>query len=176
MKDPFVTGWDPAQVAVMTALRDWAVSFGELNQLMSAWTGLPTSDASALRHIVWAAQDGEPLSPALLARRIGMTTAAVSVLLDRLERAELVVRVRDQTDRRRVALHPTDEAVTRAQEFMSAAGVEIAATLRSAEPGDLEAATEVLVRMTRSVTEAGVRLRKAPRPGDHDVRRGDPPA
>lgn len=162
MAEPFVAGWDPAQVALMQALRDWATAFGELNQHMAAWTGLATADAGALRHVVWAAQDDQPLSPALLARRVGMTSAAITVLLDRLERADLVERRRDQADRRRVTLHPTPAAITQAQEFTSAAGTEVAATLGSLQPSDLQAATTVLTTLTGAVTQASDRLRSRP--------------
>lgn len=162
MAEPFIAGWGPAQIAVMEALRDWATAFGELNQHMAAWTGLATADASALRHVVWAAQDDQPLSPALLARRVGMTSAAITVLLDRLERAALVERRRDQADRRRVTLHPTSAAIAQVQEFTSAAGAEIATTLRTLETADLQAATTVLATLTNAVTQASGRLRSAP--------------
>ncbi|WP_280270429.1 MarR family transcriptional regulator [Nocardia wallacei] len=39
-----------------------------------------------------------------LARRTGLTTAAVTTVVDRLERAGFVVRTRDATDRRRVVV------------------------------------------------------------------------
>ena len=98
----------PAQVEVMEALRDWAVGFAELNQHMAAWMGLPGSDANALGQIVWAAESGEPLSPARLARRLGMTSGATTILLNRLEGAGLIGRTREHADRRRVTLRPSE--------------------------------------------------------------------
>jgi DNA-binding MarR family transcriptional regulator len=160
--EPFTAGSDPVQIALMEALKNWATGFGELNQHMAAWTGLPTADTGALRHIVWAAQEEQPLSPALLGRRVGMTSAAVTVLLDRLERADLVVRRRDQADRRRVTLHPTASAITQARSFMGAAGVEIAAALETLDRDELVTATAVLTSLTDAVSRGSDRMRSTP--------------
>ncbi|MFE7034036.1 MarR family winged helix-turn-helix transcriptional regulator [Streptomyces sp. NPDC057621] len=161
MADPLTEDWEPAQVAVMEALRDWAVGFAELNQHMSTWMKLPTSDAHALGQIIWAAQGGEPLSPARLARRIGMTSGATTVLLNRLEQAQMLVRSREHTDRRRVTLRPTAAAQEQARAFMAAAGVEIAAVLRQTETEELDTAIAVLRRMNEAVGRANDRLGNA---------------
>jgi DNA-binding MarR family transcriptional regulator len=51
-----------------------------------------------------------------LARASGLTSGAVTALIDRLERAGYVRRVRDTEDRRRVLVEMTDEARRRAGE------------------------------------------------------------
>ncbi|MEU0135632.1 MarR family transcriptional regulator [Streptomyces sp. NPDC006296] len=159
MVDPLTENWEPAQVAVMEALRDWAVGFAELNQHLSTWMKLPTSDAQALGQIIWAAQGGDPLTPARLSRRIGMTSGATTVLLNRLEQARMLVRSREHTDRRRVTLRPTEAAQEQARAFMGAAGVEIAAVLRQADAGELGTAIAVLERMNDAVAQANDRLK-----------------
>ena len=45
-----------------------------------------------------------PITAGQLAERTGLTTGAITGVIDRLERAELVRRVRDPHDRRRIAL------------------------------------------------------------------------
>jgi DNA-binding MarR family transcriptional regulator len=52
-----------------------------------------------------------------LAKESGLSTGAVTTLLDRLERAGYVRRVRDTVDRRRVLVELTDEARKRAWEI-----------------------------------------------------------
>jgi DNA-binding MarR family transcriptional regulator len=52
----------------------------------------------------------EPLSPGELATAAGMTTGGVTTAIDRLERAGYVRRERDNADRRRVIVRPTDLA------------------------------------------------------------------
>jgi DNA-binding MarR family transcriptional regulator len=50
----------------------------------------------------------QPMSAGHLAMRCGLTTGAITGIVDRLERAGLVKRVRDPEDRRRVLLRPVE--------------------------------------------------------------------
>ena len=142
----------------MHRLHDWAVGFGELNRHLAAWMGLPGSDANALGQIVWAAEAGAPLSPAQLARRIGMTSGATTVLLNRREAAGHVRRSRESADRRRVTLRPVPAARERARAFLARAGAEVAETLRTTDDDELRTVVAFLVRMTAATAEANRRL------------------
>lgn len=156
--DPLTTVWSDDEVAVMHALRDWAVTFDELQRHLSSWIGLPGSDANALGQIVWADQAGEPLSPAQLARRIGMTSGATSVLLDRLEGAGHITRHRESVDRRRVTLRPTESARAESGRFLAFSGAEIAATVRDTGPDEARVILAFLRRMTDAAASANGRL------------------
>ncbi|MET9226012.1 MarR family transcriptional regulator [Lentzea sp. NPDC003310] len=156
--DPLTAEWTSTQVAVMHRLRDWVLDFAELNQHLAAWMGLPGADVNALGQIIWAAEAGTPLSPARLARQIGMTTGATTILLNRLEAAGHVERTRESTDRRRVTLRPTPAARDRAREFLGVAGTEIAHVLRTTPPAELEVVGAFLTRMTTAADEATQRL------------------
>jgi DNA-binding MarR family transcriptional regulator len=52
-----------------------------------------------------------PVSAGRLAEQMGLTTGAITTVLDRLERAGYARRVRDQNDRRRVLVEPTLDAL-----------------------------------------------------------------
>jgi DNA-binding MarR family transcriptional regulator len=52
-----------------------------------------------------------------LAKASGLTTGAITTLLDRLERKGYVRRIRDEVDRRRVLVEPTEEARRRTWEI-----------------------------------------------------------
>ncbi len=54
-----------------------------------------------------------------LARESGLTTGAITAVIDRLEAAGLARRVRDPTDRRRVRVVPTPDAEELATELMA---------------------------------------------------------
>lgn len=142
----------------MNRLGDWAAAFTELNQHLSSWMGLPTSDANALGQIIWAAESGAPLSPAALARRLGMTSGAVSILCNRLERAGHVTRSRTDTDRRRVTLHPVPAARDQTRRFLAVAGTEIAATLHDSDPAELRTVAGFLARITAACVQGARRL------------------
>jgi len=53
----------------------------------------------------------QPLSAGDLAMRCGLTTGAITGIVDRLERAGLVKRMRDPDDRRRVLLCPIEDRI-----------------------------------------------------------------
>ncbi|MFD4668839.1 MarR family winged helix-turn-helix transcriptional regulator [Lentzea sp. NPDC058450] len=156
--DPLVESWSPVQVEVMHRLRDWTLAFAALNQHLAAWTRLPASDANALGQIVWAAEAGTPLSPVRLARQIGMTTGATTILLNRLEAAGHVVRSRESEDRRRVTLRPAPAAREHARRFLAVAGTEIADVLRTTPPAELRLVAAFLDRITAAANDAGRHL------------------
>src|SRR6187399_25304 len=104
---------------------DYAVSpdelarFGELGREMSTLAvlrhariaekmGLSGTDHKALD---LASRAGGPLTAGRIAQLTGLSTGAVTGVIDRLERAGLVRRVRDTEDRRKVLVEiiPTDE-------------------------------------------------------------------
>lgn len=71
-----------------------------------------------------------------LGRATGLTTGAVTGILDRLEAAGLVERVRDSSDRRRVFVRPRPEAVSRLgklYEGVGAAMMELASGYKTKE-------------------------------------------
>jgi DNA-binding MarR family transcriptional regulator len=58
-----------------------------------------------------------PMTAGELADRVGVTTGAVTAILDRMERAGFLRRVRDQADRRKVHVELTDDVRRVAEEF-----------------------------------------------------------
>ena len=80
----------------------------ELGRHLARTLGLHRADADAVVEILRAERRGEPLAPVRLAGRIGLSSGATSLLLNRLEEAGFVERRRGHADRRRVSLHLTD--------------------------------------------------------------------
>lgn len=159
------TSWSDLEYGVMHGLRDWALASDELNRHLSTWMRLPSSDAEALGQIVWAAQAAAPLSPVELARQIGMTSGAVSVLIDRLERAGYATRHREDADRRRVTVRPTSAALDATEQFLGFAGAEVAGAVRETPADELRVVHAFLTRMTAAAAAANARLRESPRGG-----------
>jgi DNA-binding MarR family transcriptional regulator len=67
------------------------------------------TDLSAMGHLTFAE---ESLGTGELTGRLGISPAATTELVDRLERAGHVLRRRDEVDRRRVRLSPSPSAIT----------------------------------------------------------------
>ncbi len=83
----------------------WSVT---LHNAGAAKAGLNASDAQALNLL----QVHGMMTPGKLAETMSLTTGgSITALIDRLEKAGLVRRVRDASDRRRVLVEPVNERV-----------------------------------------------------------------
>lgn len=79
-----------------------------LNSAMSQAMGLHPSEGLCLWHVTDSV-GGEPLTAGKLAEATGLTTGAITRIIDRLEAAGLVCRQRDKADRRKVFIRPVPE-------------------------------------------------------------------
>ena len=91
--------------AMVRQLQLLVVEGGRVSGAFAARHGLHPTDVEALLHVMHAEERGGPLTPGALGAVLGLTSGAVTSVLDRLERAGHLVRVRDAGDRRRVLLH-----------------------------------------------------------------------
>lgn len=89
------------------ALRTLSAASAEASATLARRMRMHPTDLSAMNHI--AASDG-CLGPRELSTRLGITPAAMTDVVDRLEAAGHLQRHRDTADRRRVRLVPTASA------------------------------------------------------------------
>jgi DNA-binding MarR family transcriptional regulator len=85
------------------AVREAQAAVDEMDEAASRALGINRTDARCMDVI----HREEPVTPGYLAERSGLTTAAVTTVLDRMERAGYVTRERDTQDRRRVLVRLT---------------------------------------------------------------------
>lgn len=78
-----------------------------------------------------------PVTAGELARESGLSSGAITTLLDRMERAGYVHRVRDTDDRRRVLVELTDEARRRGEEIWGPIAAEGPAGLANYSEAEL---------------------------------------
>lgn len=100
---------------------------------VAAALGLSLSDYRCLEAVLRARQ---PLTAGALAELAGLSTGAVTGVVDRLVRAGYVTRVRDDTDRRRVLVRAVDAAVEehrRIFDSLAARFTELAGQFSAAE-------------------------------------------
>lgn len=74
-----------------------------MNQRAAARLGINPTDMQVLQLLQSA-----PHTSTDLAKLTGLTTASMTGLIDRLEKAHFVTRVRDESDRRRILIHLDD--------------------------------------------------------------------
>jgi DNA-binding MarR family transcriptional regulator len=101
-------------------------------------------------HCLNAIENGGGLTAGQLASEAGLTTGAVTGVIDRLERAGYARRIPDPTDRRRVRLEVTPEFYARAGEIWGPLAADWKAALAGFTVAELERITEFL-RVTNEV-------------------------
>lgn len=133
---------------ILELMRTHGTTFGELGRRFGTQMGLHTTDATALVEILEAHDAGTPLTQSGLSHRIGLTGGATSSLLNRLEDAGLIQRMRTSTDRRVVTLHATEGVHARIAAFFDPLTERVDALVRRYP-------SEILTEVERFLGEYG---------------------
>jgi DNA-binding MarR family transcriptional regulator len=106
---------------VTTEARQQQIAYDRFHDAVADYLGLHRTDLRCLDILDLAGRQtaGE------LAARMGMSTGAVTAILDRLEKAGYVRRLRDPDDRRRVLVEPTELAGERGREIYGPFGEQV---------------------------------------------------
>jgi DNA-binding MarR family transcriptional regulator len=89
---------------IVSALHRFGLERDRLRTALARTLGIPVSDLDALEHL----EERGPLTQRELGRRLPLSSGAVTMLVDRLERAGLVTRRPNPADRRSVLLELRD--------------------------------------------------------------------
>ena len=125
------------------AVRDLLTAVDDAELELARRMGLGATDLAAVEHVVFADAD---LGPGELASRMSLSPAAVTEVVDRLERAGHVERHRDERDRRRVRLVPTEHAVGEVMTRMSGLFAALDGLVEGASPAERAAIRGYLER------------------------------
>jgi DNA-binding MarR family transcriptional regulator len=153
---------DPQVEKIVTAL-------GRLNRRMNvaygrqlSTLGISNSDWEVLKALLVVGRPYQ-LGPGDLAKRLGLTPAAMTHRIDRMVSAGLVTRERDESNRVRVIIALTDEGRGKWLETMRLACSFEGDLLRDLSPGDRTALGTMLQHLLRRVEatqpDAGGRLK-----------------
>ncbi|BBY51833.1 MarR family transcriptional regulator [Mycolicibacterium arabiense] len=91
----------------MLSLRTFLTAHDDMQRRQARAMGINATDMQALRLLDLHG----PIGPTELGRRLGLRSASVTVLLDRLEASGYVERERDDRDRRRVTVRALPDAL-----------------------------------------------------------------
>jgi DNA-binding MarR family transcriptional regulator len=143
---------------LMSRLNRWAATSVQANQL---------SGELSLRQLtmLYAIHQGIS-SPKLLARRLLVTPAVITGLLDRLERQGYVRREADPEDRRRLRMVLTEAGLTVSQQVRQALTGDLAAQFASASPAELKELGRALDLVERAL---GVLEQRMPSPPEEEL-------
>ena len=115
---------DPARARaeIVELVRELGTGLERVGHAFAARSGLHPTDLAALVAVMHAESRGTPITAGELTARLGVTSGAVTGVVDRLERGGHLRRHRDDRDRRRVYLHYGDEGRRVAAAFFGPLG------------------------------------------------------
>jgi DNA-binding MarR family transcriptional regulator len=126
------------------------------HELVAQKLGLNATDTRCLDLVV-RATDRE-ITAGDLGRATGLTTGAITGILDRLEKADLVHRIRDANDRRRVIVRARPEATSRVAELYEGLGAAMMKLVSGYSATELELIGSFLERNLAILKEQIARL------------------
>jgi len=148
---PPLEGVHPGPVDVLNALREFRTSESAMRRRTRSSISMGETDLLALRYLLDAQAAGVGIRPTELAARLGITSASMTSLVDRLVAAGHVSREPHPSDRRAVILRPTpgaDEEVRHNLNQMHKRMLEAAEEL---SPEEIKAVMHFLMRMREAV-------------------------
>jgi DNA-binding MarR family transcriptional regulator len=101
------------------------------------------TDLAAMQHLI---MEG-PMSPTQLARRLKLSTAATTVVADRLTKVGHVTRAPHPTDRRGIIIKPADASVARAMNTLMPMIVGIDGVIHEFDDSEQQVITRYLRRV-----------------------------
>ena len=137
-----------ARVELALLLRRLTVELDAVGERFADAHGLGRTDVRAVIAIMDAARRGEPLTAGGLGAAVGLSSASVTALVDRLERAGHVHRVRDPADRRRVVLQMSESSMTAGAAYFGGLQRGLLAAMEGFTDADLDVVRRFLTGMT----------------------------
>ncbi|HEU4572044.1 MAG TPA: MarR family transcriptional regulator [Candidatus Limnocylindrales bacterium] len=161
----------PARAALddaIRALRRVTLQGTVFGQSVAIRLGLSDSDVEALEALL----DTGAATAGRLGEVLGLSTGAVTRLVDRLEQAGYVRRVADPTDRRRVVVEVVPERADAVRSMMSRITTASAEEIAGFTDAQLNVVADFLTRMADVTREEAERLREARPSTEEEPSRG----
>ncbi|HKX32171.1 MAG TPA: MarR family transcriptional regulator [Blastocatellia bacterium] len=146
--------------AINLAGRELSTAGVMFHSVVAERLGLNTTDHKALDLLIRLG----PMTAGQLAELTGLTTGAVTGIIDRLERAELVRRERDLNDRRRVIIQPVldPERMKELEGLFKSMAQAMAEMAASYNDQELKIILDYMTRSKQILQEEALKLRMKP--------------
>lgn len=95
---------------VLDVLHRYRDAESAMNERARAASGMSENEMRIVRFLLTQAREHHAVTPTDLSRHLGVTSASMTALLDRLERAGAIERVRHPSDRRSLLITATEYA------------------------------------------------------------------
>lgn len=142
--------------AVVRALRQVNIQGSAFGQTVAIRLGLSESDVEALEVLI----DNGAATAGRLAERMGLSTGAVTRLIDRLEQSGYVRRVADPSDRRRVVVDVVPDKMAEILPLLERVGKASSKEVARYTDAQLELIGDFLGRMAELTREEAAKVRE----------------
>lgn len=159
---------DARTTAIIDQLRAFSTAMERYIGVHGAVHGLHRTDLYALAHVMDAARDGRQLTPGELADALNLSSPATSALLSRLEGVGHVRRNHSTTDRRRVSVEITEEAMGVGRAIFMPLADDIAKVVAGLSVSEQETVLRFLTGVVEAADSGGAQSASW-----HDKRRGN---
>ena len=139
--------------AVLNAMRSYRLAEGDMRRRTQTSMNMGESDLSAVRMMFESRESGVSMSPTDLAKRLHISTASTTLLIDRLVSSGHVVRSPHPTDRRSVVLTPTKASNDEMQSTLGAMHDEMMDIAQALSAADATIILGFLRRMNTVVSD-----------------------
>jgi DNA-binding MarR family transcriptional regulator len=136
-----------ADIRALTAISE------QIGQVFARTHQLRANDFRALMHVATAEIEGAPLTAGGLGKLMGISSSAVTYLVERMIDSGHLRRAADPTDRRRVILHYDEHGMDVARGFFTPLGRQTRAAMAELPDADLAGARRVLVAVVQAMRE-----------------------
>ena len=144
---------DAVSSAIIDALRSFTTAMDRYIDVHGGAVGMHRTDLVALGHVMEAGRAGVHLTPTELAAALNLSAPATSALLTRLEGVGHVQRTHASSDRRRVAIEMTDDAMAVGRQVFGPLAGEMQAAIGAYSRAD----QELVLRFLTDVLDATAR-------------------
>ncbi len=142
---------DAVRQELALLLRRLTVELDAVGERFAGLHGLGRTDVRALVAVMDAARRGDSLTAGSLGAAVDLSSASVTALLDRLERAGHLRRVRDADDRRRVVLEMSEATMAAGASFFGGLQRDLVAAMSSYSDDELDVVRRFLTEMTDGI-------------------------
>jgi DNA-binding MarR family transcriptional regulator len=143
-------------VDVLNLLRRYRSADQEMRRRTRDSMGMGETDLLALRYVLRAEREGEVFTPGMLAKRLGISTASTTVLIDRLERSGHLARRPHPSDRRSLVVVSTTDSDAEVRQTLGRMHRGMIDVADSLDPNELVAVARFLTGMIEAVELADV--------------------
>lgn len=144
---------DTLEATIAADLRAMNAESDQIGRLFASRHDVAANDFRALLHVMVAETEGRALTAGELRKRMGMSGAAITYLVERMITSGHFMRESDPTDRRKVILRVADHGTDVARAFFTPLAEQTRSAMAGLSDSDLRAAHRTFTALIDAMRE-----------------------